>query len=195
MTSSTGGKLTSSTEYTGKYPRTKAGYRQMKEVYGNSLHKEIKHGNEGKDRREKKMKEKMEIYIEPLSCVFRAGRKGAETDHTSIFFHVDIQTAKCKKGTVNSHWYDTFNKKLSFSPSSGTSSSSTSPSLSFKDKYKQFISSQSLYVQYLFRYFLLEPLWTCPWMSSYSTNIHPDREAEYFQEKEKKENNNINSRI
>lgn len=40
-----------------------------------------------------------------LSCVFRAGRAGALTDHSSLLFDVDLETGDIKKGTTNAHWY------------------------------------------------------------------------------------------
>jgi len=43
--------------------------------------------------------------ITALSCVFRAGRKGASTDHDSILFDVDVKTGTIKGGTTNAHWY------------------------------------------------------------------------------------------
>jgi len=43
--------------------------------------------------------------ITALSCVFRAGRKNAATDHDSILFNVDVTTGKIKGGTTNAHWY------------------------------------------------------------------------------------------
>jgi len=43
--------------------------------------------------------------IKSLSCVFRAGRAGAATDHASILFDIDINTGEILKGTTNSHWY------------------------------------------------------------------------------------------
>ena len=43
--------------------------------------------------------------ITALSCVFRAGRKNASTDHDSILFDVDVQTGKVLGGTTNAHWY------------------------------------------------------------------------------------------
>mmetsp|Transcript_9144 Transcript_9144/g.13268 ORF Transcript_9144/g.13268 Transcript_9144/m.13268 type:complete len:446 (+) Transcript_9144:117-1454(+) len=43
--------------------------------------------------------------ITALSCVFRAGRAGAATDHDSILFDVDPKTGDIKKGTTNAHWY------------------------------------------------------------------------------------------
>jgi len=43
--------------------------------------------------------------ITALSCVFRAGRKNAATDHDSILFNVDVSTGLIKGGTTNAHWY------------------------------------------------------------------------------------------
>lgn len=43
--------------------------------------------------------------IIPLSCVFRAGRANALTDHSSILFDVDMNTGIIKGGTTNSNWY------------------------------------------------------------------------------------------
>jgi hypothetical protein len=43
--------------------------------------------------------------IEALSCVFRAGRQGANTDHSSILFDVDVKTGEIKEGSTNEHWY------------------------------------------------------------------------------------------
>jgi len=44
--------------------------------------------------------------IKCLSCVFRAGRQGAMTDHQSILFDVDTTNGIIKKGTTNQHWYE-----------------------------------------------------------------------------------------
>lgn len=44
-------------------------------------------------------------YIKSLSCVFRAGRQNAKTDHDSILFDVDINSGLIGKGTTNEHWY------------------------------------------------------------------------------------------
>lgn len=44
-------------------------------------------------------------FIEALSCVFRAGRQGASTDHSSILFDVDINSGTIKEGSTNAHWY------------------------------------------------------------------------------------------
>lgn len=43
--------------------------------------------------------------ITSLSCVFRAGRAGAATDHDSILFDVDTTTGLIQGGTTNAHWY------------------------------------------------------------------------------------------
>ncbi|GAB5362490.1 hypothetical protein AAMO2058_000801400 [Amorphochlora amoebiformis] len=43
--------------------------------------------------------------IKTLTTVFRAGRSGAATDHTSILFDVDQCTGEVKTGNVNNHWY------------------------------------------------------------------------------------------
>jgi len=43
--------------------------------------------------------------VTALSCVFRAGREGAATDHDSILFDVDVETGMIKGGTTNAHWY------------------------------------------------------------------------------------------
>jgi hypothetical protein len=43
-------------------------------------------------------------YICPVSHVFRAGRKGAATDHSSILFDVS-KTGEILRGTTNEHWY------------------------------------------------------------------------------------------
>ncbi|GMH70848.1 hypothetical protein TrRE_jg2128, partial [Triparma retinervis] len=43
--------------------------------------------------------------IEALSCVFRAGRKGALTDHDSILFNIDPITSVILGGTTNANWY------------------------------------------------------------------------------------------
>jgi len=43
--------------------------------------------------------------VTALSCVFRAGREGALTDHDSILFDVDPKTGDILKGTTNAHWY------------------------------------------------------------------------------------------
>jgi hypothetical protein len=51
--------------------------------------------------------------VTALSCVFRAGRANAKTDHSSIIFDIDTQTGVIGKGTTNSHWYQLGMKGLS----------------------------------------------------------------------------------
>mmetsp|Transcript_12491 Transcript_12491/g.26780 ORF Transcript_12491/g.26780 Transcript_12491/m.26780 type:complete len:403 (+) Transcript_12491:267-1475(+) len=46
-----------------------------------------------------------ENKVIPLSCVWRAGRSGAITDHSAILFDVDVQKGVFKKGVTNQHWY------------------------------------------------------------------------------------------
>ena len=43
--------------------------------------------------------------VRVLSCVFRAGRAGAETDHSSVLYDVDQAPGRVKQGTINAHWY------------------------------------------------------------------------------------------
>jgi len=43
--------------------------------------------------------------VTALSCVFRAGRQGAATDHDSILFDVDVRSGLIQGGTTNAHWY------------------------------------------------------------------------------------------
>lgn len=43
--------------------------------------------------------------VTALSCVFRAGRKNASTDHDSILFDVNNVTGEINGGTTNMHWY------------------------------------------------------------------------------------------
>jgi hypothetical protein len=43
--------------------------------------------------------------VTALSCVFRAGREGAATDHDSILFDINPKTGDLLKGTTNAHWY------------------------------------------------------------------------------------------
>jgi hypothetical protein len=49
-------------------------------------------------------KEPSEEDVVALSCVFRAGRAGAATDHDSIFFDVDVKSGLILGGTTNAHW-------------------------------------------------------------------------------------------
>ena len=43
--------------------------------------------------------------IKALSCVWRAGRENAATDHTAILYNVHPTTGEILKGTLNTHWY------------------------------------------------------------------------------------------
>lgn len=54
--------------------------------------------------------------VEVLSCVFRAGRQGADTDHSSILFDVDTKTGTILKGTTNAHWYQLGPEKILSTP-------------------------------------------------------------------------------
>lgn len=51
-----------------------------------------------------------------LSCVFRAGRADALTDHSSILFDVDMKTGTILKGTTNMHWYQLGASKVLTTP-------------------------------------------------------------------------------
>lgn len=54
--------------------------------------------------------------VSSLSCVFRAGRADAATDHDSILFDVDINTGKVLNGTTNMHWYQLGPDKILTTP-------------------------------------------------------------------------------
>lgn len=43
--------------------------------------------------------------VKALSCVLRAGRSGADTDHKCVMFNVDMNTGVIGQGLANSHWY------------------------------------------------------------------------------------------
>lgn len=43
--------------------------------------------------------------IKAFSCVFRAGRAGASTDHDAILFDVDLKTGLIGNGSINKEWY------------------------------------------------------------------------------------------
>lgn len=43
-------------------------------------------------------------WITALSCVWRAGRAGALTDHSSVLFDIGSDGV-FKKATTNAHWY------------------------------------------------------------------------------------------
>merc|ERR1712060_164447 len=49
--------------------------------------------------------------ITPLTVVFRAGRAGAQTDHSAIFYNVDMTSAQITRGGSNAHWYEVGLKK------------------------------------------------------------------------------------
>jgi hypothetical protein len=51
--------------------------------------------------------------VAALSCVWRAGRAGAATDHDSILFDVDMASGEIRGGTSNAHWYRLWSKALS----------------------------------------------------------------------------------
>jgi hypothetical protein len=54
--------------------------------------------------------------ITALSCVWRAGRKGAATDHSAVLFNMDPQTGMIKAGTTNNHWYQRGFSKIFTTP-------------------------------------------------------------------------------
>lgn len=57
-----------------------------------------------------------ENMIDVMSCVFRAGRQGAATDHQSILFDVDLESGRIGRGTTNSHWYQLGPKTILSTP-------------------------------------------------------------------------------
>jgi len=50
--------------------------------------------------------------ITPLTAVFRAGRAGAQTDHSAIFYNVDMRTGQITRGGNNAHWYEVGIRKV-----------------------------------------------------------------------------------
>lgn len=48
--------------------------------------------------------------VTALSCVFRAGRAGSKTDHSSVLYNVDMETGVITHGAVNSYWYHVLHK-------------------------------------------------------------------------------------
>lgn len=58
--------------------------------------------------------------VKSLSCVFRAGRSGALTDHSAIFFDVDSTTGDIRPGTTNEHWYQLGLNKIPTCPWTST---------------------------------------------------------------------------
>ena len=65
--------------------------------------------------------------VTPLSCVFRAGRQGAVTDHVSILYDVDMETGVIGKGTTNEHWYQLGLHKILTTPWSNNCSTTVHP--------------------------------------------------------------------
>eukprot|EP00301_Raphidiophrys_heterophryoidea_P011598 c17740_g1_i1.p1 GENE.c17740_g1_i1~~c17740_g1_i1.p1 ORF type:complete len:408 (+),score=69.70 c17740_g1_i1:48-1271(+) len=62
--------------------------------------------------------------IKALSCVFRAGRQNAITDHSSVLFDVDMNTGEILNGSYNWNWYQLGLKGL-WCPWSLTSAATT----------------------------------------------------------------------
>ena len=60
-----------------------------------------KDARDGEGEREEGDEDDIVVY----SSVFRAGREGADTDHSSILFDIDPDTGCLKRGTTNAHWY------------------------------------------------------------------------------------------
>merc|ERR1712060_51945 len=58
--------------------------------------------------------------ITPLTTVFRAGRAGANTDHSAIFYNVDMNTGKITRGGSNAHWYEVGLKKVTSEKEGGS---------------------------------------------------------------------------
>merc|ERR1712039_718918 len=58
--------------------------------------------------------------ITPLTVVFRAGRAGAQTDHSAIFYNVDMKTGKITRGGSNAHWYEVGLKKVTSEKKAGS---------------------------------------------------------------------------
>ena len=54
--------------------------------------------------------------VTALSCVFRAGREGAITDHVSVLYDVDMKTGIIGEGTTNQHWYQLGVNKVMSTP-------------------------------------------------------------------------------
>merc|ERR1711976_736766 len=57
--------------------------------------------------------------ITPLTVVFRAGRSGAQTDHSAIFYNVDMQTGEITRGGNNAHWYEVGLRKVTSAKKGG----------------------------------------------------------------------------
>lgn len=54
--------------------------------------------------------------VEALSCVWRAGRAKAKTDHSAILFNMNPKTGEIKRGTTNVHWYQRGLSKIFTTP-------------------------------------------------------------------------------
>merc|ERR1712018_139319 len=54
--------------------------------------------------------------ITALSCVWRAGRSKAKTDHSAILFNINPNTGEIKKGTTNAHWLQLGASKIFSTP-------------------------------------------------------------------------------
>jgi hypothetical protein len=55
-------------------------------------------------------------YVKAVSSVFRAGRRNAKTDHSSVLFDVDKETGTVLRGTTNAHWYQLGLEKILTTP-------------------------------------------------------------------------------
>ena len=65
--------------------------------------------------------------VTALSCVFRAGREGAVTDHVSVLYDVDMNTGVIGEGTTNQHWYQLGLDKVLTCPWVNTTSTTVHP--------------------------------------------------------------------
>ena len=65
--------------------------------------------------------------VTALSCVFRAGREGAVTDHVSVLYDVDMATGVIGKGTTNQHWYQLGPDKVLTTPWNNAESTTVHP--------------------------------------------------------------------
>lgn len=54
--------------------------------------------------------------VRALSCVWRAGRANATTDHKCVMFDVDLESGVLREGVTSSHWYSLGLSKIFFSP-------------------------------------------------------------------------------
>lgn len=53
--------------------------------------------------------------VRALSCVWRAGRANATTDHKCVMFDVDLKSGVIREGVTSSHWYSLGLSKFFFS--------------------------------------------------------------------------------